>query len=71
MVTWSAFVQIIYLVSNEKNVSFSTIFKTIETCFQILLGKFDADVFIGQNTIIGSIAFAFYNIFVVIVLMLK
>ena len=42
---WFAFVQLMYLFYNEKSVGFSSVLRTMLTCFQIILGKFElADI---------------------------
>ena len=65
---WLAFVQILYLIFNDKSLQFSTILSTMETCFQIILGKFQIDIMIKSNALFGSIFFIFYNIMIVFIM---
>ena len=67
-VFWLAFAQIMYLILHEKSIQFSTLLSTMETCFQIILGKFQIDIMIKSNALFGSICFVLYNIIIVFVL---
>jgi hypothetical protein len=69
MIIWMAFVQIMYLIFNENSPQFSTVVKTMETCFQMVLGKFEVDVMIKSNALFGTALFVLYNLVVVCVLM--
>ena len=67
-VIWLSFIQIFYLIFNESSSQFSTFLKSLEVCFQILLGKFQVDYLFGHNKIMGCIIFVFYNIMVSFIL---
>ncbi len=69
MIIWMAFVQIMYLIFNEHSPQFSSIVKTMETCFQMVLGKFEVDMMIKSNALFGTVLFVLYNLVVVCVLM--
>ena len=66
MVYWLSFVQIMYLFLNNSSIHFATFLKTVESCFQILLGKFSVEELFNGNKILGPIIFIFYNIVIVI-----
>jgi hypothetical protein len=65
MVYWLSFAQIMYLLLNNSSIHFATFLKTVETCFQIMLGKFSVDEIFNGNKILGPIIFIFYNIVIV------
>jgi len=59
---WFAFVQLIYLIFSSYSGGYSTIIKSTETAFIILLGKFSVDEYIQLYPILGSIIFSSYNV---------
>ena len=63
-----AFNQFMFLIFHERIAGFSTIAKSFETCFQIILGKVDFEAMYNANRLFGSIVFVAYNIFVVFIL---
>ena len=68
LVLWFTFVQTIYLLFHDKSDQFATLVSTMETCFQIILGKFDVSSLISSNAVFGPLFFSFYNIVVVFML---
>lgn len=60
-IIWLAFAQIFYLSMNTNNHQFLSLVASMETCFQILLGKFEISQILISNPIIGSSIFFFYN----------
>jgi hypothetical protein len=68
MIVFSAFVQIFYLFFNENSFEFSTLLRSFETTFQILLGKFEVQNLTQKNPIFGSVIFCMYNLIVVLIL---
>ena len=67
-VFWFCFIQIIYLLLNQVSIQFSTVLRTMESCFQILLGKFKINDILNGDKTLGPILFVLYNIIVVFVL---
>lgn len=67
-VLWTSFVQIIYLIFYQKSQAFSTIVKTFESTFTIILGNLNKDLYNGQNSAIGILASVFFNLSIVFVL---
>ena len=67
LLIWMAFVQIFYFLMNEETILFSSIINSMETCFQIILGKFNSTVFTGSSSALGPIIFIVYNIIIVFV----
>jgi len=59
---WFAFVQLIYLIYGSYLYGYSTLTRSAETAFIILLGKFSVDQYIELYPILGSIVFSSYNI---------
>jgi hypothetical protein len=59
---WFAFVQLIYLIFGSYSSGYSTLTKSAETAFIILLGKFSVDEYIELYPILGSLIFSSYNI---------
>lgn len=66
--TWMSFAQIFYLLFNDKLISNSTIVKTMETCFEILLGKFQSDLILRYHPFLGTLTFTAYNLVMVFIL---
>lgn len=58
-----------YLFYFEKTSEYSTFISSMETSFQIILGKFDLKPIIKSNFTAGSIIFSTYNIVIVIMMM--
>ena len=65
---WLAFVQVIYLIFNDKSIQFATIVSCMETLFQLILGKFQVASMISANAFFGSLSYILYNIMVVFLL---
>ena len=66
---WLSFVQAIYLILNEQSKQYSTFFDTMTTCFQIIMGKFNADIFYKSDTFLAPLMFIAYNVSIVFVLL--
>ena len=62
-IVWIAFVQIMYLVYGCDLAGYSSFTKSMETAFQVMLGKFDVSQM--SSTILGPIIFSLYNIVVI------
>jgi hypothetical protein len=59
---WFAFVQLIYLIYGSYLYGYSTLTRSAETAFIILLGKFSVDEYIQLYPMLGPIIFSSYNI---------
>ena len=68
IILWFSFVQAMYLIFNEKSAQFATLVTSMETLFQLILGKFDVLPIIKANAVFGSIFYILYNILVVCML---
>ena len=64
---WLSMVQVFYLYFFDKIAVFSTIIKSMETCFQMMLGKFNVDPLMTTNKLIGPIFFILYNFIIVFI----
>ena len=68
LILWFSFVQAMYLIFNEKSSQFATLVTSMETLFQLILGKFDVLPIIKANALFGSIFYVLYNVLVVFML---
>lgn len=68
VILWLAFVQLMYIVYNEQLYGYSTFIKSMETNFQIILGKFNIKALIQINYTIGAVIFSSYNIIILMIL---
>ena len=66
-IIWLSFVQIMYLILNEKMANYSTFVKAMETTFAIMLGKFDVNPLLMADKVFGPVLFAFYNLMIVLI----
>ena len=67
-IVWLSFVQVFFLLLNAKSIKYSSFTNTTETCFEIILGKFNADKFLNSGSFIGPFIFVAYNIVIVFVM---
>ena len=68
MVVWLSLIQTLYLIFNENSAQFATFITTMETCLQLILGKFDVSPIIKSSPILGSVFYIVYNIIIVFTL---
>lgn len=66
-IVWLSMVQVFYLYFFDKIAVFSTIIKSMETCFQIMLGKFHVEPLMRASKIFGPIFFILYNFTIVFI----
>ena len=64
-IVWFAFVQLMCLFSNSDMESYSSLTRSMQSAFQIILGKFDTNEFIKTNYIMGPIIFSAYNVVII------
>jgi polycystin 1L2 len=69
LLQFTGFSQALYLILNDKLNSFSTVVKTLENCFQILLGKFNVYDMLYVSPILSPIIFSGYNVFSLLILL--
>jgi polycystin 1L2 len=68
-IIYLSFVQFAYLIFNESTISLSTIVKALETCFQMMLGKFETETLTKAHFIFGPVLYITYNLGVVMILL--
>lgn len=68
LILWLTMVQMFYFYFNNKMAVFSTFVKSMETCFQMMLGKFQVDPLIKAHFFLGPVFFLLFNILIVIFL---
>ena len=60
---WISFVQLMYVLYSSYLEGYCTIIKSMETAFQVMLGKFDVSIYsTNNNQILGPLIFAAYNV---------
>jgi len=57
-----------FIIYNEKSIGYATFIKSMESNFQIILGKFNLNTIVESNFTLGAIIFSTYNILIVFVL---
>ena len=67
LVIWMAFVQILFCLMNDETILFSSIVHSMETCFQIILGKFNSSIFTQSKSALAPVLFVFYNIIIIFI----
>ncbi len=65
ILTWMSFVQLFYLLMNSQTHEFASMINSMETCFTIILGKFDSKVFLEST--LALLVFVAYNIVILFV----
>lgn len=63
-----AYVQLMFIFFNDKTTQYSSFLKSIETNFQIILGKFSVKPILETNFTLGSVIFVSYNIIIVMIM---
>ena len=66
---WISFVQLMHLIFGAYLEAYSTLVKSMDSAFQIMLGKFDVSQFMLTNPVLGPIIFSAYNIMIVFILL--
>ena len=69
VIIWIAFVSLFNLSLNDKNLAFATMLSSVETTFQIMLGKFKVDDFVEKSSYLGSIIFITFNVFIIFIML--
>lgn len=68
-IIWFSFVNLMYLIMNDKKLSFNTVLASAETTFQILLGKFQVNDFLKDNSILAPFIFILYNVIILLIML--
>jgi hypothetical protein len=68
-IIYLSFVQFAYLIFNESTISLSTMVKALETCFQMMLGKFETETLTKAHLVFGPTLYITYNLGVVMILL--
>ena len=68
MVLYIAFVQLMFIIYNDRTLGYATFNKAMATNFLIILGKFDLRPFLSQNYAVGALIFAVYSIVIVMIM---
>jgi polycystin 1L2 len=67
---WLAFAQLLHLIYAQSLLEYSSMLRTIESTFEIMLGEFDSDRLLHSvSTLLGPFAFVSFNCFVVFVML--
>ena len=69
VIVWIAFAQTFYFLLNDQSDGFRSPIAAMTTCFQIMLGKFEANTFYQRNQILNPFLFALFNIVAIFVLL--
>jgi hypothetical protein len=68
MIIWMSFVQTFYFLMNAEAKEFASIFKSMESCFQIILGKFNSSAFVESKSFLTEPMFVAYNVIILFVM---
>ena len=60
LIIWISFVQIMYLLFNQNLRGYMSIIKSMESAFEIMIGKLSAAEFLNSNSILGPIVVSGY-----------
>jgi polycystin 1L2 len=70
IIAWMSFVQAFYILLNTEAKEFASIFDSMATCFQIILGKFNSQAFADSKSgfLLAPLLFVAYNVAIVFLL---
>jgi hypothetical protein len=66
-VMWFGFVQVFYLLLVDKMYVFSTLLSSVQTSFEMILGRFQIDPLVRAHSTLGPLLYGLYNLIVVFV----
>lgn len=66
-VIWFGFVQVFYLLLIDKIYVFSTLLYTVQTSFEMILGRFQVEPLVRAHSTLGPLLYVMYNLVVVFV----
>ena len=64
-----SFVNLMYLISYDRNIQFKSFFSSFLTCFLILLGKFNMESFMADTGFLGTLAYIAFATLMIILLL--
>lgn len=68
-IVWISFVKLLYLLLGSKFYEFSTLMKTIETTFQIMLGKFQTEDILKHDFTFILLVIVAFDILIILIMM--
>jgi len=68
LILWMSFIQAMYLILNDETYAFSSIQNSMITGFEIILGKFNSQIFYNAESKLAPCLFVAYNICVIFVM---
>jgi polycystin 1L2 len=68
IITWMSFVQAFYILLNTEAKEFASMADSMATCFQIILGKFNSQAFVGSKSFLSMPLFVAYNVAIIFVM---
>ena len=66
-IVWISFVQLFFLIMNNETDKFSSLVNSMETCFQIILGRFDITIFLNTKSVLAPFIFIVYIVIIMFV----
>jgi hypothetical protein len=69
LILFLAFTQLNYLTFDDKTIKFSTISRSLASCFLTMLGTFDAIEMLESDAIFGALLFIFFFVFIVFIML--
>lgn len=66
-IVFSAFAQVFYLIFNQDLWKFQSMISSVETCFEMMLGKFEVETLLRANGFLGMIFFLLFHLTVVMI----
>ena len=64
-----SFMQLFYFIFQNQVAYFSSLSKSMTTCFQIILGKFSVDLLLESDSTLGPIIYILFNIMMVFIIL--
>ena len=68
MVMWLSFVQVLFLLLNNETKEFASFADSMATCFQIILGKFNMNIFATSQSSLSVPLFVAYNVIIIFIM---
>jgi polycystin 1L2 len=68
IIVWMSFVQVFYVLMNAETKEFASIYQSMESCFQIILGKFNSNAFVDSKSFLSEPIFVAYNVIILFIM---
>jgi polycystin 1L2 len=68
IIVWVSFVQVFYVLMNAETKEFASIYQSMESCFQIILGKFNSNAFVDSKSFLSEPIFVAYNVIILFIM---